>query len=43
MKRRVPAGAQLVDTLRTVALAYPEAEEGVACAGTAAERVTVTL
>ena len=41
MKRPPHGGQAPTETLRRVALRYPEAEEGVACEGTAAEKRTI--
>ena len=43
MKPRAAKKTGPVDTLRAAALTYPETQEGVACAGTAAERPTVNV
>jgi hypothetical protein len=41
MARKAHTYRDPLDALRTIALRYPEAEEGIACAGTAAERRTI--
>jgi hypothetical protein len=41
MKQPAQRGEAPTETLRKVALRYPEAEEGVACEGTTAEKRTV--
>jgi hypothetical protein len=42
MTRQRSALSRTVQALRELALRYPEAQEGIACAGTSAERRTVT-
>jgi hypothetical protein len=42
MKRPPHTQAELIKALRNAALRYPEAEEGIACKGTAAEKRTIT-
>jgi hypothetical protein len=41
LKQQHHQPGERMQTLRTMALAYPEAQEGIACAGTAAERRTI--
>jgi hypothetical protein len=43
MKQKSQPERTLLQILRTVALGYPETQEGVACAGTSAEKRTIKV